>query len=148
MLFHVREVCGRHACRDDGMVVGHLARIEHLLALQKFLAAQRSDKTLIITKSRKDLRTLWVNIIAQECSINTRICCEFLLVERLDQLQCLVGRIAEFLVALNLKRRKVEQSRRCFRSVLLRHIGNGKQRVLHLFKKGETLFLARKLTFG
>ena len=115
-----------HSRRDDGMVVGDLAVVEHLLALGQLLARQRRGVFGVVGQFRQDARALRIDIVAQIGGIHTRIGGVFLLVEALDGLQGLVGRHVVFLVAFHLQRGQVVEPRRGFGAFLGGNIGHSK----------------------
>ena len=103
LLLEVGKPLRIDTCGDYGMVVGNLLVVEHLLRFHKRLAEQRHCERLIVAQSFKDILALGVDIIAQVCGVDTRIGCHLLLVERLNCLQCLLGRETELLVAVYLQ---------------------------------------------
>ncbi len=114
-----------HACGDDGVVVGHLLRVEHLLALHEGLALYPVHKGEVCPQPVEYLRALRVNVVGQEGGVNTWVGGELLLVEALNGLKREVCAEVEALVALHLKGGEVEQPWGCLAAVLLLHAGNG-----------------------
>ena len=96
-----------------------------------------------------------VNILAQIGGIHTRISSHMLLVERLDEFECLVGRVTERLVALHLQRGQVKQSRSKLRTFLFLNRGDGERlsfdginHSLRLFERGKAFEVVAILIFG
>ena len=112
------------------MVVRDLRIIEHLLRLRQGSSLQRCGPGLIPPQPLQDGRAFRIDVIAQEGSIYTRISRDLLLVERLNGLQRVVGRVGKLLVALHLQGGQVKQTERGFTPLLLRHGGDGERRVL------------------
>ena len=121
---HIGQVLSINSGRDDGMVVRHLRVIEYLFRLWQCNAIQRSCQNFIITKSFQDAGTFRINIITQESGIDTRIGGNFLFIKRLDQFQCLIGRVSKLLIALHLKGSQVEQTRGVFLAVFFTDAGH------------------------
>ena len=128
--FHIRQVDRRLSGRNDGVVVRDLRIVEHLLRFCQGSSLQRCGPGLIPPQPLQDGRTFGIDVIAQERGIYTRISRDLLLVERLDGLQRVVGRVGKLLVALHLQGGQVEKAERCFTPLLLRHGSNGERRVL------------------
>ena len=162
--FHVAEALRLYARRDDGMVVGHLAVVEYLLRLEERFPGQCARINGIIFQSLQNFRTLGIDVIAQESGIHTRIGGHLLFIQRLDELQGHVGRVAEFLVAFYLKGSQVEQAGRSFRTFLGTDFGHGEVYVPDAFQQifsrlfvgnlrnasvgiGLCLFLGRRILF-
>ena len=122
------------------MVVGHFRGIEHFLRLRKWLAFERLRELLIAPQTSECLRAFGIDIVAEEGRIHTRIGGELLLVEALNQLQGLFGRVAEFAVAIHLQGSQVIQSWRCFRSFLLLNVRHGERLAFDGMKDGQSLF--------
>ena len=80
MFLDVGEVNSRHSRWDDGMVVGHLRRVEHSLGFLKRFARQWCHECLISPQSFERGGTFGIDVITQELCIHTRICGEFLLI--------------------------------------------------------------------
>ena len=118
------------------MVVGHLGVVEHLLRLVELLSFERGGEHLVVCQSLQDAGALGVDVVAQVGRVDTRIGRHLLLIERLDGTQGVVGGVGELLVALHLQRREVEEAGRCFRAVLLGHLGYGERLVLDAVEQG------------
>ena len=91
------------------MVVGHLGVVEHLLRLRQRLALERGGEGLVAAQPLQDARTLGVDVVAEVGGVHAGIGGNLLLVEGLDELQRVVGRVGKLLVALHLQRGEVEQ---------------------------------------
>ena len=110
---HIGESGWRNTGWDDGVVVGYLAVIENLLALRQLLAGgcELLDERqvflltgyLCLAHTIQNLRTFRIDIVCEKLGIYTRIRGIFLLVETLDELQCNIGRVGKFLVAIHLQ---------------------------------------------
>ena len=124
LLLGKRQALRHHARRDDGMVVGDLAVVEHLLALGQLLARQRRGVFGVVGQFGQDVGTLRIDVVAQIGGVDTRIGGVFLLVEALDGLQGLVGRHVVFLVAFHLQRSQVVEPRRGFGAFLGGDVGH------------------------
>ena len=159
VLLHVGKSGGCYAGRDDGMVVGHFGRVEHLLALGQFLAARLHEplhqwqvflhtEGASLAHAVEYLRALGVDVVRQVLGVHTRIGSYFLLVEALYEFEGHVCRIAELLVAVYLQRGEVVEVGWCLASFLLAHIGNGKGLAFNGTEGFLALFLARKLAAG
>ena len=94
------------------MVVGHFLVVKHLLGFGQgpcsFFAVslqsqQRRYGREIILYSRQRTRHFGIEVIAQIGGVHTRIGGQPFLIQRLDQLQRLLGGETEFLVAIHLK---------------------------------------------
>ena len=135
---HIRQVLGRLAGRNDGMVVRHFRVIEHLLRLRQSSSVQRSSQCLVIAQSLQYAGTFGIDVVTQESGIYTRIGRYFLLVKRLDGFQRLIGGESEFPVALHLQGSQVEQTGRSLFPVLAGDVRYGKRRILYLFQQSLT----------
>ena len=88
--FHICKSRGWHSCRDDGMVVGHFAVVEHLFALGQFLSCCCQllyqgqvfllAVDLCLTHTIENLRTFGVDVVGKKLGVHTRIGSKFLLV--------------------------------------------------------------------
>ena len=114
-----------HTRGDDGVVVGHFRRVEHLLALRQLLPFKRGGQCGIVAKPLQYGGTFRVDVVAKEGGVHTRIGGYLLLVERLDEAERVVGRVAELLVALHLQGGQVEQAWWSFSALLGRYVGDG-----------------------
>ena len=154
MALCVGEVLGHDAGGDDGVVVGDLRRVEHLLRLQQRLAAQRADEfgigchtgKLRLEEAVHGLRTFRVDIVGQESGVDTRIGGQFLFVELLDDVQRHLGREPELLVAVHLQRGEVVERGRCLLAILLLHLCHSKRLPLDGGKGLFALFLRGELS--
>ena len=138
--FHICQINGRLPGGNNSMVIGHFRIVEYFLRFRQMLSLQRCGQRFVSAQSLQDTWTFGVNIIAQESSIYARICSHLFLVERLDKLQCFVGRIGKLPVALHLQGSQVEQTRRRFPPLLL---GHGSHRERQILDAGQQLFAAR-----
>ena len=137
--FHLRHALGLHARRDDGMMVGDLAVVEHLLALGQFLSLDALHQGEIGLHAVEYLRTFGIDVVTQEGGVHTRISGELLLVKALDKLQGGVGAEAELLVAFHLQAGEVEQAGRGFRPLLSLYIGDAHGQVADSIQGGLSL---------
>ena len=88
---------------DNGMVVGDFGRVEHLFTLFQRRATQGLEQGGIFAGyAVEDGVAFRINVVAQESGVHTRISRDFLLVERLDELQGQVGRERKLAVAFHL----------------------------------------------
>ena len=140
LLFGKTQSCRNHTRRDDGMVVGDLAVVEHLLALGQLLARQGRGVFGIVGQPRQDVGTLGIDVITQIGGIHTRISGVFLLVETLDGLQGLVGRHVVFLVAFHLQRGQVIEPWRSFGAFLGGDVGHGELLPFHALQVFLSVF--------
>ena len=143
--FYIGEVDRRLAGRDNGMVVRDFRIVEHFLRLRQGGSLQRRGPGLIAPQPLQNGGTLRIDVIAQEGRIYTRISSDLFLVERLDSLQRVVGRVGKLLVALHLQGGQVEKAERCFTALLLRHRGNGKR---HILDTCQQLLASRAVGYG
>ena len=121
-------------------MVRHFRIIKYLFWFRQRRTIQRGSQYFVITKPFQNTRTFRINIVAQKSGINTWICSYFLLIKRLDQFQCFIGRIGEFLVTLYLKGSQVKQTRSIFLSVFLTNTGYHKRKVFDTLYQGFTFF--------
>ena len=142
---HVGETDGWHTCGDDGMVVSYFGRVKDFLRLGERLSFKGLGELFIAFQTSECLRAFGIDIVAEEGGINTRIGGELLLVETLDELQGLFGRIAKFAVAIHLQGSQIIESRRGFGSFLLLNVCNCKRLPLNGLEHSPTLFFCQKL---
>ena len=93
------------------------------------------------------MRTLGIDIIAQESRVNARISGQFLLIKLLNEVQRHLRRIAELAVAIHLQRGEVIERRWCLLAILFLYVSDGERLVLD---EAECLFaflFAGELTF-
>ena len=138
---HVRQVHGILSRRDDGMVVGYLRIVEHLLRFVQLGTGKWSRPCFIRLDTCQYARAFWIDVIAQEGGIYTRVGGNLLFVKRLDQAQGFIGRITELLVTLHLQGGKVEQSGWRFFPFFLGNGSDDKGGLLDLFEQGHSLCL-------
>ena len=154
--FHIGQVLRDDLCGDDGMVVGHLRGVEHALGLGQRLATQRPHQLGIdglpthlgLKQAVHHLRTLGVDVVAQELGVDTRIGGQLALVKRLDGVQCHLGTHAELTVAVHLQRCQVVELLGSLLAVFLLHLGHGERLIFDQLEALLALFLACELTFG
>ena len=103
LLLHLAHTSGGNSCGDDGMVVRDLAVVKYLLALAQRFTLDALHEWEVCPQSVEYLRTLGVHVVGQEGGIYSRIGGEFLLIERLYELQGKVGAEPILLVALHLQ---------------------------------------------
>ena len=85
------------------MVVGDFGRVEHLFTLFQRRATQGLEQDgIFVGYTVEDGVAFRINVVAQESGVHTWISRDFLLVERLDELQCQVGRERKLAVAFHL----------------------------------------------
>ena len=72
-LLLLREVAGRDAGRDDGMVVRNLGIIEDTLRFRELLALEDGGELRIINEAIQDIRYFRINIVAEEGRIDAGI---------------------------------------------------------------------------
>ena len=138
---------------NDGVMVGDLRRVEHTLGLRQRLAPKGAHQLSVWSHTRKlsleeavhDLRTLGIDIVAEEGGINTRIGGQLHLVELLDEVERHLGRKAELTVAVHLQRGEVVERRRLLLAVLLLYVGDGEGTALDGGKGLLALLLAGEL---
>ena len=139
---HVGQRVSRHARGDNGVVVGHLRIVEHLFALAQRCAAQGREQVAVDwCYAVENTFTFRIDVVREIRGVYARIGGELALVEALDDLQRLLGRIAELLVAFHLQPREVEEARRCFRAVFLGHGSHGERRSLNFGQCGASFLL-------
>ncbi len=156
MPFHIGQVLRDDLCGDDGMVVGHLRGVEHALGLWQRLATQRPHQLGIdglpahlgLKQAVHHLRTLGVDIVAQELGVDTRIGGQLALVKCLDGVQRHLGTHAELTVAVHLQRCQVVELLGSLLAVFLLHLGHGERLIFDQLEALLALFLACELTFG
>ena len=148
MPLHIRQVHRCHTGRDDGMVVGHFGRVEHLLRLWQLFPFQWFGKRLISTYAFQNDGAFGIHIIAEILGIYTRIGGEFSLVQPLYDVQCLFGAHIEFPVAIHLQRGQVVEMWWCFSAIFLLHRSHHKRFACDGIQKLLSLFLHRELAFG
>ena len=128
---HVGERTRRNTGGDNGVVVGHFRRIEHLFRLAQLLSAQRREE--IAVQSREPVENplaLAIHVVGQKGGVHARVSGVLGFVKLLYDFECEVGAVTEFAVAFHLQRREVEQARRGFASFFLRDGRDGEGRVL------------------
>ena len=94
LLLQVGQGTGNLARGDDGVVVGHLRRVEHLLRLRQLLAPEGAHQLGIrrlaaearLEEAVHRLRTLGIDVVRQECGVDARIGRQLQFVELLDEL--------------------------------------------------------------
>ena len=131
------------------MVVGHLRRVEHLLRLLEWLAAQRAHQFGVrrlagearLEQSVHRLRALRIDVVRQVAGVHTRIGGDFLFVETLYEVERQFGREAELLVAVHLQRRQVVELRRSLCALLLLDACHRKRVPLNQLERLLALFL-------
>ena len=139
---HVGQRVSRNARGDNGVVVGHLRIVEHLFALAQRCAAQGREQVAVDwCYAVENTFTFRIDVVREIRGVYARIGGELALVEALDDLQRLLGRIAELLVAFHLQPREVEEARRCFRAVFLGHGSHGERRSLNFGQCGASFLL-------
>ena len=148
MSLDVGKIRCRHSRRDDGMVVGHLRRVEHSLRLFQRFALERSHQCLISSQSVKRGGTFGIYVVAQKLGINTGICREFFLIQALYDIERHLGTHRVFLVAIHLQRCQVVEMWRLLRSVFLLYVGHGEWFSRYLVEIFLSLLLAGKLALG
>ena len=135
-------------------MVGDLRGIEYALGLLQRLATNGFDEFRIdgfaeelgLIEAVQGLRTLGVDIIREILRVDTRIGGVFLLVERLDNVQRHLCRVAELTITVYLQRGKVVELRRLFLTFLLLDAGDGKGFALDGLEGLFALFLRSELT--
>ena len=125
------------------MVICHFGGIKDLLRLRKWPSLKRLGELLVALQTSKRLGTFRIDVIAEEGGVHTWIGGELLLVEQLDELQCLLGRVAKLSVAIHLQRGQVVETRRRFRALLLLDILDREGLSLDGLKHSPTLLLGR-----
>ena len=145
---HVAQVHGGHTRGDDGMVVGHLGGVEHLLRLGQLLPGQCLHERLVASESSQYGRTFGIDIITQELGVHTRIGGEFALVESLYDVECHLCTHAVFAVAVHLQRGEVVERFGRLCSVFLLHRGDGEGFACNGLQKLLTLLLHIELALG
>ena len=149
LLLHVAEVLWRNTSRDDGVVVSHLRRVKHLLALQQLGPAQGHEQFAVERGDAvEDGAAFRIDVVRQVGRVDTWVGGDLLLVERLDELQGEVGREAEFLVAVHLQRCQVIQAGRHLRALLLLDRGHGEGFGADAFECGAPLLFGGEPAFG
>ena len=103
MALHIGESLRRHPCRNNGVVVGHLRAVKHLLRLGQLRSCQRLCILLIPLQSVEDSGTLRVDVITKILRIYTWISGVFAFIERLDDVQRLLSAHAKLPVAVHLQ---------------------------------------------
>ena len=96
---------------------------------------------LVLCESIEDAGTFWKNIVAQICGIYPWVGGYLFLVQRLDCLQGILGRVAELLVALNLQGGEVEQAWSVFSTLFVGYIRYRKVFLLNGLEKLLALLL-------
>ena len=151
--FHIRQARGRHPGGNDGVVVGHLRRVEHLLALGQLLPPERFHEFGVgghaakrgLVDAVQDARALGIDVVGEILRVHTRIGGHLLFVEALDEFERHVGRVGKLPVALHLQRREVVEMGRCLGAPLLLHVGHGKRFAGNGGEGLLALLLAREL---
>ena len=141
----VGEVRSRNAGGDDGVVVGYLRRVEHLLALWQLGVCKRKREGFIAPEPLESGGTLGIDVVAEILSVHTGIRGELLLVERLYGVERQFGAHGELLVAVYLQRRKVVEMRGSLFAGFLLHVGYDKGLACYLVERLLAFFLAGKL---
>ena len=121
------EHCGRLACGYDGMVVGDLAVVEHLLALGYPGGKHRSCNIGVWSHAPQYVGYFRIDVVRQIGGVDTRVSGHLFLIQTLDKAQRLVGAPAPAFVAFHLQRSEVEEPRRCFAPFFLAHGIHGEQ---------------------
>ena len=144
------QIVGWNTRRNNGVVIGNLRIIEHILRLLELLVRlkQSGCQLLVSSQSPKDIRALGIDVIGKISGIDTRIGCYLLFVEALDELESLVGTESELAVAIDLQGCEVIKSLGTLLSRLLLNIGNCKQTILDSFECSLRLFNLVITTFG
>ena len=145
----------RNAGGDDGMVIRYFRRVEHLFRFAQLLAAQRSEEIAVETgQAVENGFALPVHVVGKVGGVYARIGGELGFIKLLHDLECEVGTVAEFAVALHLQGGEVKESRRSFATFFLRHRRHRERRVFDCTQRGfrfgavgETAF-CRPLVLG
>ena len=138
------------------MVVGHLRGVEDTLRFVQRLAANGADKVSVrchsgelgLEETVHDGWALGVDVVGKVLRVNTRISSELMFVERLNEVERLLGREAELTVAVNLQAGQVVQLWRLFLALLLLHLRNGERLALNGLEGCFALFLLGELALG
>ena len=125
--FLCTQIVGWNTRRNNGVVIGNLRIIEHILRLLELLVRlkQSGCQLLVSSQSPKDIRALGIDVIGKISGINTRIGCYLLFVEALNELECLVGTESELAVAIDLQGCEIIKSLGTLLARLLLDIGDG-----------------------
>ena len=142
-LFQVAETLRCYSCGNDGMVIGNLRGVEHTLALWEWFN-EGSYERIVFLQPIHDGRTLGVDVVRQELGVYTRIRGEFLLVERLYDIEGCFGRETELFVAVHLQRGQVVEMGWGLAALFLLHPCHPKQAVGKGGKGLFTLFFRSK----
>ena len=152
----IAQVLGDDTRGDDGMVVGDLRRVEDALRLLQRFATDGLDERCVgchagelgLVETVHGLRTLGVDVIREVLGVHTRIRRVFLLIQCLDEVQCHLGRKAEFAVAVHLQTRQVVELRRLLLAFFLLHLGDGEGLALDGLEGLFPFLLAGELSFS
>ena len=136
------------------MVVSNLRIVKHLLALLQGFATYGTNEVsigshtikLYLIDTIKRLRTFLIYIISKVLGVNSGIGSNLLLIQTLDERESGLSSVGELLVALHLKRGKVEELGRFLCARLLGHTRYLKLLILYSLESLFTLFLRGKLT--
>ena len=129
------------------MVVGYLLVLEDSSGLPDPLAPQDLGLFRITGQAGKDRRYFVIDISGEIGGIHPRIGDQLLLVQALGDLERIICRIAEFLVAIHLQTGQVKQLGSVFQALLFLCGNNFKLFFAHLFKQGLALRLVREPAF-
>ena len=101
--FRFGEICGGNAGGYDGVVVCHLGVVEDFFALEEFCAAEGLEECAVLCADAvEDGSALGVDVVGEVGGVYAGIGCHLFFVECLDELEGLLGGVAELFVALHL----------------------------------------------
>ena len=103
---------------------------------------------MVVDQGRQYARYFGVDVVAQEGGVDTRVGGYLLLIERLDNLQGILGRIGVFLVALDLQTGQVEEPGWGLFPLFGDDIGHGKGEALDFLQEILSLLLALEPPLG
>ena len=127
--------------RNDRMVVRNFLVIKYFLGFRQFSSQQRRNRREIILDTRQRSRYFRIQVVTQIGGIHTRISRHALLIQRLNELERLLRRETEFLVAIDLQRSQVIQLGRILKPFLLLHRSNGQRQIFDTIHQCLSLFL-------